>query len=288
MPEYLTTRELAELLRLKERKIYDLAATGAVPCTKVHGKLLFPTQAVVAWLDHNSHGLDWPGSQRPPDVVLGSHDPLLEWALRESECGLATFFDGSADGLNRLMDNQGVATGLHLHEPNGWNKHTVAERCVAQPVVLLEWARRERGLLIRPELADQVRGLPDLRGLRVVPRQENAGAQALLVHLLAQAQIAVEELALTPAARSETDAAALVAEGKADAAFGLRVFASQLNLAFVPVTTERFDLLVNRRAWFEPGLQKLMAFCRGPRFAQRATEMPGYDISDFGMVHFNA
>ena len=37
MPEYLTTKELAELLRIKERKVYDLAAAGQVPCSKVSG-----------------------------------------------------------------------------------------------------------------------------------------------------------------------------------------------------------------------------------------------------------
>lgn len=287
MPDYLTTRELAELLRLKERKVYDLAASGAVPCTKVHGKLLFPRQAVFAWLDNNSHGLDWPGNQRPPDVMLGSHDPLLEWALRESGCSLASFFDGSADGLNRLVNNEGVATGLHLHEPGGWNQETVSARCAARPVVLVEWARRERGLLVRPELAKKVRGMSDLRGLRVVPRQENAGAQALLMHLLDQEQVDTGDLVLTAAARSEADAAAMVAEDKADAAFGLRLFASQMNLEFVPVIEERFDLLVYRRAWFEPALQKLMQFCQGEQFARRAAEMPGYNISGFGTVHFN-
>ena len=39
--EYLTVRELAALLRLKERKIYDLAASGKVPCSRATGKLLF-------------------------------------------------------------------------------------------------------------------------------------------------------------------------------------------------------------------------------------------------------
>ena len=46
MEQYLTTKELAELLRLKERKVYDLAAAGEVPCTRATGKLLFPRDAV--------------------------------------------------------------------------------------------------------------------------------------------------------------------------------------------------------------------------------------------------
>ncbi|MFY9624555.1 MAG: helix-turn-helix domain-containing protein, partial [Rhodoplanes sp.] len=40
--ELLTSAEAAEYLRLKERKLYELVATGAVPCTKVTGRWLFP------------------------------------------------------------------------------------------------------------------------------------------------------------------------------------------------------------------------------------------------------
>ena len=56
MAEYLTTRELAELLRIKERKVYELAASGQVPCSKAMGKLLFPREAVTAWLASRSSG----------------------------------------------------------------------------------------------------------------------------------------------------------------------------------------------------------------------------------------
>ena len=55
--EYLTVPELAELLRIKERKVYDLASEGEVPCTRATGKLLFPVAGVRAWLDKHSEGM---------------------------------------------------------------------------------------------------------------------------------------------------------------------------------------------------------------------------------------
>ena len=97
LPAYLTTRELADLIRVKERKVYDLVAAGDVPCSRATGKLLFPRDAVLAWIDRAGENAD-EVRERPP-VVLGSHDPLLEWALRESGCGLASLFDGSLDGV---------------------------------------------------------------------------------------------------------------------------------------------------------------------------------------------
>ena len=45
--------------------------------------------------------------------------------------------------------------------------------------------------------------------------------------------------------------------------------------------------VVDRRAWFEPPMQRFLDFCRSPAFASRAEELDGYDILDFGKVHFN-
>jgi molybdate-binding protein len=63
--------------------------------------------------------------------------------------------------------------------------------------------------------------------------------------------------------------------------------AQRLRLGFVPVIRERFDLLVDRAAWFDPPLQRLVGFCRSDAFRNKATELTGYDISGFGTVHFN-
>ncbi len=287
--EYLTTRELAELLRIKERKVYDLAATGAVPCSRATGKLLFPRAAIDAWVASKSAGLTPRPAAAVPKVMLGSHDPLLDWALRESGSGLATFFDGSADGLARFAPAEGVATGLHLYAPDGnaWNEPVVRARFADAAVVLLEFAWRERGLIVAPGCRSQIQGLDDLRGRRIVPRQGGAGSQSLLEHLLHDRGVAPAELAFTAAARTETDAALVVSEGKADVAFGLLGLARQYRLGFVPVMRERFDLLVDRRAWFEPPLQRFVQFCRTPAFRQKAEELQGYDIAGFGRVQFN-
>jgi len=289
MEQYLTTRELAALLRIKERKVYDLAARGEIPCSRALGKLLFPRAAVTAWLADASSGYDAPVAPPRPNVFLGSHDPLLDWALRESRAGIATFFDGSLDGLDRFERAEGAATGLHIHEPDGgdWNVATVRARFGASPVVLVEWAWRERGLIVAPDAARRIKGIGDLKGRRVVPRQAEAGSQALLDHLLAEAGLGDGGVVLTEAARSETDAALAVLDGKADAALGLAALAAQYRLGFVPVIRERFDLLVDRRAWFEPPIQAFLAFCRSDGFASRAAELDGYDTSGLGTVRFN-
>ena len=59
-------------------------------------------------------------------------------------------------------------------------------------------------------------------------------------------------------------------------------------LPFLPAIEEAFDLLIDRRAWFEPGIQTFLDFCGSEEFRQRAASLGGYDVSDFGKVIWNA
>src|SRR6185295_15144454 len=112
MNELLTTEEAAAHLRLSERKLYELVANGAVPCSKVTGRWLFPKAALDQWV---SAGLLTRPASPPPPIVGGSHDPLLEWALRESASGLASLPEGSEAGLRRLARGEVMAAAIHLH-----------------------------------------------------------------------------------------------------------------------------------------------------------------------------
>lgn len=293
-PEYLTTREVAELLRVKERKVYEMAAAEEIPCRRVTGKLLFPRAELEAWLVGDqplaSAAPGQAARPAPANVVAGSHDPLLDWAIRESGSGLATFFDGSLDGLTRVEAGDALAAGLHVFEPerDDWNIGHVTGALAAAPIVLVEWAIRRQGLLVAKDLTDSIGGISDLRGKRLVRRQPAAGAGILLNYLLQEAGIAPDEVSFSKdTARTETDAAVAVASGRADAAPGLEAMARQFGLAFVPTQLERFDLVVDRRSWFEPPFQALLEFCRGEAFAAKAEELGGYNLSGHGRVHWN-
>lgn len=293
-PAFLTTREVAALLRVKERKVYDLAAAGDIPCRRVTGKLLFPRAEVEVWIAGGAIGGGGAAVRPkalPANIVAGSHDPLLDWAIRESGSGLAAYFDGSLDGLQRMASGEAAIAGLHVFEParGDWNLEHLRETLGDAPVVLVEWAKRQQGLLLRRDLAERIASVADLAGRRVVRRQAAAGAGLLLDHLLAEAGVAPDAVDfVSDLARTETESAAGVASGQAEAAPGLAAMARQFGLAFLPTVVERFDLAVDRHAWFEPPFQRLLAFCARPAFAAKAAELGGYDLSGHGRVVWNA
>jgi putative molybdopterin biosynthesis protein len=290
----MTTREVADYLRIKERKVYDLVRDRRIPCIRVTGKWLFPKALIELWVMQNSEG----GSQvksavaRPP-VMAGSHDPLLEWAVRESECDLAIMFNGSLDGLNRLAQGKARCCGLHVFDPDSgdYNRAAVARTLVGLEVVLIEWAWREQGLIMAAGNPYGIRGLSELgqARLRLVERQEGAGSRLLFYHLLRAQGIDTADLHFTmPPARNETEVGLAIQDGKADVGFGIAAVARQCRLDFVPLQRERYDIAIGRRDYFELPFQQLLSFARTARFAEKATELGGYDISGLGQVTYNS
>ena len=292
MRELMTTAEVADYLRLKERKIYELVRLRHIPCSHVTGKLLFPKQAIDLWLATQTE-FDGPELRPPPPVAAGSHDLLWEWALRESGCELALLSGGSEGGLKRLAEGQAIIAGMHILDPESgeYNAPSLRKLHRMADVVLIEWAKREQGLIVAPGNPHKIERLSDLtRGrFRIVRRQEGAGAHTLFLYLLSREGIRLEDLNLLAApARTETDLAAAVFDGKADCGLGIEAVAKQFRLAFIPLHRERFDLAMRRRDYFEPPVQALLRFGQTPAFRAHAAELSGYDLSDFGRVAYNA
>ena len=290
MPDLLTTDEAAVYLRLSERKLYELVANGAVPCTKVTGKWLFPRAALDRWL---VAGLVLPAlAQAPaPPIVGGSHDPLLEWALRESGSGLASLPEGSEAGLRRLARGEITAAAIHVHRLDGddeaANLDAVADAPGLHDVVVIACARREQGLVLAPGNPLQLRDISDVaaRRARLALRPQGAGAQLLLLAVLARTGLAFDALVLVkPACPTGADIAQAVRSGRADCGIATRAVAQAAGLDFVPLTWERFDLALHQRDYFRPGLQALFKFVRTAAFRDRAAELAGYDVSEAGDV----
>ncbi|MCY3980476.1 MAG: helix-turn-helix transcriptional regulator [Alphaproteobacteria bacterium] len=282
LPPYLTTKEVAALLRVKERKVYDLAAADGIPHRRITGKLLFPRTEILAWIEGGGAAAP---SERP-DVLTGSHDPLLDWAVRESGSGLPTLWNGSLDGLDAFASGRAALAGLHIPEETDWNIRTVAG-CGLHGAVLITWAGRARGLVLSEAMRGRVRRVSDLKGRRVAMRQPGAGAAALFEAFLSKEGLTAADLAPTAdLARTESDAAAAVVAGEADAAPGIEAMARQFQLPFLPLVRERFDLLIDRRTYFTDRVQALASFAQSAAFRRKAAAMGGYDLSEAGAVRW--
>jgi excisionase family DNA binding protein len=288
-----TTAEAAAYLRLKERKIYEMVAAGTVPCTKVTGRWLFPKAELDHWLATSVARPPGATRQEPAPIVGGSHDPLLEWALRESGSGLATLAVGSEAGLARFIAGDILAAAIHLHaleDPEAdANLTAMKNRGDMQDAVMIGFCRREQGFLLAPGNPLKLTSIEDVlsKRARVAQRPKGAGAQLLLLSLLHGTKASLDQInAVQPVCPTGPDIAQAIRAGRADTGIATRSVADAAGLDFVSIAWESFDLVLRQRDYFQPPMQALFSFLRSVDFATRAREMGGFDLNGTGSVRY--
>lgn len=290
---YLTTEEAAGYLRLKERKLYELVASGGVPCTKISGKWLFPRAALDRWLEA---GLSRPEGMQPvspPPIIGGSQDSLLEVAVRDSGCGLALLAEGSQAGLDRLVRGEVAIAAIHLHatpDDDGANRAAVLAESALHDAVVIGFARREQGLLVAPGNPLGIAGIASAveKRARFARRQKGAGAQLLLESLIAREAVPLQAMVLAEGiCATGQDLALAIRTGRADCGIASRAIAGAFGLDVLPLGWEHVDLVMRRRSYFEPAAQALLSWMRSPAMAARARDLGGYDLSLSGAVRLN-
>ena len=289
MPDLLTTDEAATYLRLSERKLYELVANGAVPAARSPAAGCFPRRRSTAGC-RRACLTTAPLAQPAPPIVGGSHDPLLEWALRESGSGLATLPEGSEAGLRRLARGEVMAAAIHLHRIDGDDDSANAEAVANAPglhdVVVIAFARREQGLLVAP---GNPLKLSDIASVAASARADGAAAATAPARSFCcsrcwrgPASPSRRSTRSSRPARPAPTSPRRCARERADCGIATRAVALAAGLDFVPLTWERFDLALRQRDYFMPGPQALFDFLRTPAFRERAAELRGYDVAETG------
>lgn len=290
--QLLTTAEAAEYLRLKERKLYELVANEAIPCTKVTGKWLFPRADLDRWLLSGlarPHGVT---PADPPPIVGGSHDPLLQWALGECRAGLAMLPEGSAAGYKRFLDGEILAAAIHFHDADDpatdANVAIASKEPALYDAVLIAFATREQGLVVNAGNPLRLATLEDAAKskARFAARPSGAGAQQLFDALMKKAGLSPRSLKHALIAPTGTDVAQSIRAGHADFGIATRTVATAAGLGFIPLMTEHFDLLMRQRDSYRGPLNTLRELLRSRKFTEQARELGGLDVSGAGKIRW--
>ena len=288
----LTTAEAATYLRIKERKLYELVAEGALPCTKATGKWLFPKAELDRWIMSAMTRPVGFAPADPPPIVGGSHDPLLQWALADSRAGLALLPEGSEAGYRRMLLGEVVAAAIHFHDLDDPRVDANIVVASTEPklydAVLIAFAAREQGFLVTAGNPLRLGSLSDAKaaGARLAQRPDGAGAQQLLLAMLAREGLSLGDFETSLIAPTGPDIAQAIRAGHADFGVATRAVARAAGIDFIPVTVERFDLLMRQRDSYRPALQRLLTFIRSEAFAVRARELGGLDVAGSGQVRW--
>lgn len=227
-------------------------------------------------------------------ILIGSHDNTIdilanEMKRRDSRLHLSSSNVGSLGGLMAIRRAQAHLAGSHLLDvkTGDYNRSYVERYLKGTPLRLIQLARRQQGLLVRPGNPLGIQAIPDLARpqVRFVNRQAGSGTRILLDYQLSKSSIAPDTI--NGYGRDEyTHMAVAVAvlSGGADCAMGIYAAAKALDLDFIPIAEERYDLVIPDWSWDDPKIRMLMEIIQTPRFRNLVTGLGGYDTSGSGTV----
>jgi putative molybdopterin biosynthesis protein len=192
-------------------------------------------------------------------------------------------------GLIALRRGEAHLAGAHLLDPQTgeYNLSYIEQYLPGTPVVLVTLLRREQGLIVAQGNPKQIGSLADVArsDVRIVNRQRGAGTRVLLDYRLGRLGIAPEQVrGYEREEYTHLAVASAVASGVADCGLGVRAAARALDLDFVPIEWERYDLVIPQIYYEAERLRPLVDLMQREAFRQEVARLPGYDPAPMGEV----
>ena len=217
-------------------------------------------------------------------LVTGSHDPALDYLadrVRPRGVEVHSTHVGSMGGVIALKKQECHAAPMHLLAPDGtYNTHYLERYMPGADLALLCVAERQQGVISRDGLT-----FDDLPGRTFVNRQKGSGTRVLLDHCLAERGI--DPASIPGYGREATTHLAValaVRTGEADAGMGVYSAAKALGLPFVPVATERYELVMHRAMLDDPRIAALVETVSSEAFKQILQDLGGYETDETGVL----
>jgi putative molybdopterin biosynthesis protein len=227
-------------------------------------------------------------------LCCGSHDlsiDILGNEVKRAYPGLkiAASNVGSMGALLAIKRGEAHIGGTHLLDPESgsYNIPDIQRLIPDTPVTLIHLVRREQGLIVQRGNAKNITRITDLTrsDLSFVNRQSGSGTRVLLDYQLSK--LSLDPRRIRGYEREEFThmaVAVAVASGLADAGLAVRSAAHALQLDFIPVGEEQYDLLLLRSFFESENGAKLLEVVRSQGFREAVEALGGYDASGSGEI----
>ncbi len=252
------------------------------------------SEGVEAGADVTVHLYRKPAQIERTIVVIGSHDLTLDllaqyFAVSGEGLRLTSANVGSLGGLVALRRGEAHLAGSHLLDPETgiYNESYIYRYLPNQPITLVTLAGREQGWIVPQGNPKGLAGWDDAArpDIQLVNRQRGAGTRVLLDYELEKRSI--DPQTVNGYQREEYThlaVAAAIASETADTGLGIRAAARALDLDFIPLALEQYELVIPKEQYESELLRPLLGLLEDERFRTAVSTLPGYHIDSMGQV----
>ena len=300
--EMMSTKEVAQYLGIHEKQVYALIKGKRIPATRVTGKWVFPKRIIDDWIDSNARSSLEEAREKGKRLggallASGSNDPILDMLHTHLRKAYPEFYifsanTGSSEGLKALNLGYTDIAWSHLFDPKSgeYNIPFLPTFLPNVKPVVVNLFERELGLVAPLKNPHNIKGVEDLprRGLRFINRQKGSGTRVLLDHHLKRLKIPHADIqGYDKEVYTHLEVGLTILSKEADVGIATIAISRLLGLAFVPITQERFDMILSQSTFFEKGIQAFMEVLNSKDFRNRVERLGSYEFKNSGKILYS-
>mgnify|MGYP000853772735 CR=1 FL=1 len=297
--ELMNTKEVAKYLDIHEKQVYALIKAGKIPCTRVTGKWIFTAKLIDAWIQNSANDSLQQARKKINQIegailAAGSNDPVLDMLLTASKRDHPSFNifsanTGSVGGLQALNTGLTDIAFSHLLDPQSgdYNIPYLKQYCPDHQPVVVNLFYRRIGFLIAKSRIDIFKGWESLshKGIRFINRQKGSGTRILLDDELKNRAISSENISgYDNEVYTHFEVGLALTSGEADVGIASAAVAKIMDLDFQPLIDERFDMILDKSTFFQPGIQAFIETLQSESFKNRVKKIGNYSFQDAGKI----
>ncbi len=298
----MNTKELAKYLGIHEKQVYALIKSKRIPSTRVTGKWVFPKKLIDEWIESNARkglGQAREKSKRIEGALLasGSNDPILDMLhtyMRKSypEFYIFSANTGSTEGLKALNMGHTDIAWSHLFDPESgeYNIPFLSTYLPDVKPVVVNLFGRDLGFISAPKNPFDIRGFEDLvqKKVRLINRQKGSGTRVFLDHHLKRLKIPPSGInGYEKEVFTHFEVGLSILAKEADVGIATIAVSKLLGLSFVPITQERFDMVLDKSTFFEKGTQAFIEVLNSEGFRNKVGKLGSYDFKSSGKILYS-
>ncbi|MCU5354714.1 MULTISPECIES: substrate-binding domain-containing protein [Bacillus cereus group] len=296
-----TTEEVAKRLKVSKLTVYDLIKKGELPSYRVGRQMRIDAADLDQYIKQMKTGKVQVNPVKNDGssilntcIIISGQELTLDMLAKRIENRLPSSnvlraYQGSLTSLVKMYQGEGSIVSLHLFdgETGTYNIPYVKRILVGQPCLMINLLSRNVGFYVQKGNPKKIKTWADISGstIKFVNREKGSG-----IRVLVDEQLRIRKLNKADISGYEWEesnhlgVATQVANGKADVGVGSEKFSQIVNVDFIPIMKEQYDLVILKNKENEELIEVVKDILQSEEFHNELNAIGGYDITKTGQI----
>ena len=312
-----TIEELAKLLKVSKLTIYDLIKKGDLSSYRVGRQMRVDASDLEDYKNRTknvggkaldlSSSKEWVNTPLPQlsiatqssirPLIISGQDPTLDILALHLERNSKDYrplrsYTGGLSSLLAMFRGETDIAAIHLldGDTGEYNIPYVKKILIGFPVIIVNLLSRQSGIYVKKGNPKKILSWQDFarEDVIIVNREKGSGARILLDEELRLNGISVKNVkGYEKEEGNHLVVAAMIANGEADTGIGTEKAAAMVDVDFIPMVTERYDLVMVKSPANEEMVDLVLSTLHSPSFKNEVRTLGGYDLSQTGKIVYD-